>query len=241
MAGFVVYLITYDDLDLLKGAVASIPDGVTTYVLDGRYADFPGETINTPGCREWCESQPDVIYDSPESLLPWGHEGWEDEPQLRHPIHAQATYANYELLPQDEWVLHLDADERLDKFDVDLESLPRDHKFMPYINSLAPRGISVPRLYVPKHWTFWIAGVMYPRDVVPRTASLPDLLKLHIETSYQDANRGWLTKQIRVNNYGNERPPDYHLRRAKQLETMGRSDRAQDYLEKVEERGEDDV
>lgn len=238
MAEWCVYIPTWGDLDFLKGAVASVPDGVVTHVVDGRYADFPGETVRTPGLAEWCAQTVNTAYHTPpDDRLPWGHEHVDEEPRLRHPGHEQAKFANYEVLPQDEWVLHIDADERIETFDVPFADLDERWKFVPYIDSLAERGIGVPRLYVPGNWTFWIGGVFYPRGFWPRDTPLAKLRDLHLQSmSHQYINRGGLMDQIRLHNVGDERPPEYHERRAAQLETMGRHDRAEDYREMVAER-----
>lgn len=240
MADFAAYVKSYDDLELLKGCVASIPDGVDIYVLDGRYADFPGDTLRTPGLKQWCADQGDEIeyHTPPDDRLPWGHERYEEEPHLRWPIHEQAKYANYEILPQETWVLHLDADERLDTFDESLLDADPRLKFAPHIDSLAPRNLTVPRLYQPQHWTFWIAGVMYPREYWSRETAAQRLFELHLMSmSHQAINRRYVPERLRVHNVGEEeRPPDYHERRADQLETMGRGDRAATYREKVAER-----
>lgn len=237
-----VYIKCYDDLKFLKGAVASIPESADTiYVVDGRYADFDGEDLRTPGCKEWCDRQPGVEYYTPtDDRLPWGHELVDEEPEVRHPIHEQATFANYEVLPQDEWVLHLDADERIKKFDEDLfEVVDNRWKYAPHIDSLAERDLTVPRLYKPNYWTFWIAGVMYPREYWDRDTPPKKLLKLHLDSmSHQAINRAFVTDFIEIENIGDDRPPDYHERRAEQLETMGRNDRANQYRRKVAERVE---
>lgn len=239
MASPIVYVKTYADLDLLKGCVRSIPPDVPVYVLDGRYADFPGETLRTPGCEAWCAKQDNVTYHTPpDDRLPWGHERWEDEPGIRWPIHEQAKYANYEMLPQDRWVIHLDADERLAAVEWDLFDLFRDRwKYAPHISSLAKRGLTVPRIYKPEHWTFWIAGVMYPREYWPRDTPAEKLAALHHRSmAHQSINREH-APTIQIENVGEEeRPPEYHERRADQLETMGRQERAQQYREKVERR-----
>lgn len=239
MATWAVYVKTYDDLDLLKGCVESVPDGVPVYVLDGRYADFPGESLRTPETEGWCESQPDVAYHTPpDDRLPWGHEHVDEEPHLRWPIHEQAKFANYDMLPQDEWILHLDADERLEHIDTSVfDRLDPKWKYAPYIDSLAERNLMVPRVYQPQHWTFWIAGVMYPREFWPRDTPAEKLFQLHMASlTHQSINRGQLPEAIRIHNVGEGRPPDYHERRADQLETMGRHDRARQYREKVAER-----
>lgn len=239
MAQWAVYVKTYDDIDLLKGCVESIPEGVPIYVVDGRYADFPGESLRTPGTREWCESQPNVEYHTPaDERLPWGHERYEAEPHLRWPIHEQAKYANYEVLPQDKWVLHMDADERLVEAAEGLfERLDPKRKYAPYIDSLAERDLLVPRVYQPRHWTFWIAGVMYPREFWDRETPVEKLFQLHtVSMTHQSINRETIPDLLRIHNVGDDRPPDYHDRRADQLETMGRVGRADQYREMVAER-----
>lgn len=233
MAAWNVYIPCWGDFEFLRGAVESLPPEPTVYVVDGRYADFPGDTLRTPGLEDWCSEQPSVEYYSPaDDRLPWGHEHASDEPHLRHPGYEQAKYANYEVLPQDEWVLHVDADERLRRFDADLKALPRSHKFVPYIDSLAERGIGVPRLYVPGWWTFWIGGVFYPREYWDRGTPIEKLAELHaMSMTHQYINRGELLDDIRIHNVGSERPREYHEARARQLEAMGRVDRARDYRE----------
>lgn len=239
MADWAAYVKTYDDLELLKGCVGSIPEDVPVYVVDGRYADFPGDTLRTPGTREWCEDQPTVEYHTPpDDHLPWGHEHVEEEPHLRWPIHEQAKFANYEVLPQDTWVLHMDADERLEYVEAGLfDRLDPNHKYAPYIDSLAERNLTVPRIYQPRHWTFWIAGVMYPREYWPRDTPVETLFNLHVASMvHQSINREMIPEAVRIHNVGDDRPPDYHERRADQLETMGRMGRAQQYREKVADR-----
>jgi hypothetical protein len=236
MDDWCVYIKSYDDLDMLEGAVKSIPDGVPIYVLDGRYADFDGDGIRTDGAEDWCESEDNVHYHTPPDVeLPWGHRHVDVTPSLRAPIHEQAKWANYRMLPQDRWVIHMDADERLETFAVDWDDLDSQNKYVPYIDSLAERDVGVPRLYVPEQWTFWIAGVMYPRAMFPRWTPLPRLLRLHVETRYQYSHREALTESIRITNVGDSRPPDYHERRADQLDNMGRHDRAEQYREMIDD------
>lgn len=243
-APFQVYIKCYDDLSNVQHCVASINGDAPIYVVDGRYADFPGDTVRTPGLREWCEDQANVTYHSPpDDRLPWGHEHVDAAPQLRYPIHEQACYANYEVLPQDAWILHLDTDERLDRFDRDLlDDLDPRVKVVPYIDSLADRGIGVPRLYQPRHWTFWIAGVMYPREYWSRETPVARLAELHERSlAHQAINRRSAPDAIRIHNTGADRTPEYHLRRACQLATMGRHARARQYVNQVRERAPDVV
>lgn len=238
-----VYVPMWSDLDMLKGLVPTLPDA-TVYVVDGRYADFPGDEVRTPGAREWCEDQSGVEYVTPpDDLLPWGHEAHEAEPFLRHPGHEQAVWVNHEFLPQDEWVIHIDTDERVEAFDraAVFNRVRDDHKYVPYVDTLDERDIGVPRLYKPKYWTFWIGGVFYPRDLIPRDTPLVDLFRYHTETNYQLSNRAPPAKPgiydcIRLRNVGADRPADYHERRAAQLETMGRPERANDYREMATDR-----
>jgi hypothetical protein len=239
MARWSAYVKTYGDLELLKGCIASIPSEIEVFVVDGRYADFPGDTLRTPGCEEWCSDKQNVTYCTPDDgLLPWGHEEYEDKPLHRIPIHEQAKWANHERLPQDQWVLHMDADERLEQFDPSvLDVLDDRQKGVPYIDSLAERGMAVPRLYKPKHWTFWIAGVMYPREFWPRDTPVEKLQELHLRSmTHQAINREKVYPYIRIHNRGDERDPEYHESRADQLEMMGRHDRAKEYREMVSER-----
>lgn len=228
-----VWVPFYDDLDWLTGLVETVPDGIHVYAVDGRHATFPGDHDLTPLAERWCSRQPDVTYCSPDKeRLPWGHEY--DDPRLRGPQYEKACYANYEVLPSGAWTLKLDTDERIRELDVDaVFDLNRKMRYSPRITPLDERNYQPQRLYVPRHWTFWLADQFFPRDFYPRDTPPGDLFAATIETNHGSANWGGLTPFIHIENIGAERPREYRERRRQQLERMGRHERAAEYHDSV--------
>lgn len=219
----------YDDLDQLKQMVATVPSDSHVYAVDGRHASFPGSSDLTDGAKDWCDEKPTVTYCAPsEGRLPWGHSY--DDPNLRGPQYEKARFANYEVLPGDEWVLKLDTDERVVAFDTGvLDRLDPMLKYSPPIDVLMWRGYHPTRLYVPEHWTFWLADQFYPRDFYPRDTPVEQLIHAAAETNHSAVNLGGFVDGAYIENVGEERDSGYQDRRAEQLETIGRVSRAQQY------------
>lgn len=229
MADLNIWMPTYDDVEQLGAALASTAvyaDHVDVHVIDGRYATFDGEDDLTPGAKLVCDEHEHVEYWTPRSL-PLGDPEVDD--RLRSPQHEQATWVNYDLLPGDEWALEMDTDERLETLDVDaLAELDPRRKYTATV--LTPDDEQLwptIRLYQPRYWTFWIDDVMFWRDFYPRSTSLSDLFKAHIETSHRNTGYGGETEAVVLRNHGGDRPDEYQERRAQQLEVMGADAAAQ--------------
>lgn len=230
MADLQVWTPFFDDLDWLQAMVATIPEDVPVYAVDGRHATFEGDTVLTPGAEAWCDEQANVTYCAPgESRLPWGSEY--DGPRAhRAPQYETARYANYEVLDPETWTLKLDTDERVLAFDQSvLADLDSERKYAPGVDVLAARGLKAYRVYQPAHWTFWLADVYFPRSLHPRSTPLADLVRIAAQTRHQTINAGGYVPGSFIKNVGAERPGDYQDRRADQLEAIGRTARATEY------------
>lgn len=235
MALLNVWIPCYDDLDQLREAIWStvaFEGSVDVYVVDGRYATFPGETDTTPGADEFCEGFDHVTYTTPPRL-PINATDEErfrlsnacDYPPkyLRLPQHEQAKWVNYQLLPENEWALEMDTDERLKSVEFDgLESLDPQKKYVPTVWQPDGTQLTLPiRLYQPRWWTFWIDDVMFWRQWYPRDTPVEDIFNAHRHSSHRGTNYGGVTGVIEMENMGTERDQEYQERRAVQLEEMG--------------------
>lgn len=220
----------YDDLDLLKRVVKSVPDDLTVFAVDGRYQHFPGETCLTDGAEEWCADQPNVRYcPPPEDQRPWGADRPDLPPKVRYDQHAETAYVNYELLPQDEWVLKLDTDERLVHLDRDeLEDCDPQMKYTPYMKSPTRGRLYSHRVYVPEYWTFWVDDVSFPRDFYSRHTSVVELARTQMDTMQNRSNHGGVLEGCVVYNEEADRPSEYLKRRQEHLRSMCREGRAEE-------------
>lgn len=231
MPNYNIHIHAFDDLPMCRDAVASVPDGVLVYIFDGRYADFPGEYDTTPGLESFCADHPDCTYYAP----PPEHRPFEGDSTLREPVARKARWA-FEHLPADEWTLKLDTDERLERFDADLDTLARDHKYAPVIRSTTGRSYHIARLFVPRHWTPWVDDCLLPRRYFLRDTALDRLATVWTEDLYRRMRfikRGEIDT-VRIDNHGPERPAGYQDRRAAQLRAMGREDRFMELKEREE-------
>lgn len=230
-----VRICAYGDLPQCREAVASVtehlPDGVPIHVCDGRYATFDGETDLTPGLEAFCGAHPDCTYHAPpEEYLPFGWDRIADgtPAEWRPGVHAKAQWID-ETLPSDEWTLKLDTDERLARFDADLETLDREFRYAPIID-LHGDGkdrAHVARLWVPTHWTRWADDCLLPRNLFPRDTSLKQLQRIWRDKRYEMFRfiRLRQRQDIHIDNYGAERPDAYQQRRADHLQRIGRGER----------------
>lgn len=219
-----IWMPCFDDLGQLEAALAStadFDDVVDVTVVDGRYASFDGDHDLTPGAEEACDAYDHVTYTHPPEL-PIGRDT-ERGALLRSPQHEQAKWVNYEVLPQEEWALEMDTDERLEHVDVDaIADLDPRRKYTPQV--LTPNGDQLKpaiRLYQPGYWTFWIDDVMFWRSFYPRDTPLEELFEAHVYSVHRNTGYAGETGAIRIRNLGAERPQDYRNRRGDQLEAMG--------------------
>lgn len=227
MTDWNVHIHAYDDLDMLREAVESVPEGVPIHVFDGRYHTFPGERNATPEIRDFCTTHPDCTYHHPDhDDLPFGDPNTLGE--WRSAVHEKAMWA-FELLPEHEWTLKLDTDERLNAFDTSLfDGLKPSGKYCPRIAMEDdPMGdVHIARLWQPRYWTPWIDDCLLPRDLLPRDVSLE---RLHTAwEKYQMlrfVDRYEIT-EIQIHNVGSDRSDDYLSRRTIHLQNIGRDDRA---------------
>lgn len=221
---FNVHIYCYDDLELLQGAVRSIPEDIKIYALDGRYVDFKGETDLTPGAEEWCKSRENVIYHSPpKSHLPFGKYGSSEH---RYSQHEKGCWANYKILPPNQWTLQMDTDERLIRLNRDVfERFEDDHRYRPKILTDDGRRVTQPRIWKPKFWTLWIDDAAIPRDLASREYPLQYLQGQW--KKYRSKRMEHVSEDdIFIENYGMARPDEYNERRANQLEAIRRGHRA---------------
>lgn len=219
-----IWIPCFDDLDQLEQALAStepFDDVADVTVVDGRYATFDGDADLTAGAEEACDAYDHVTYTHPPEL-PIGDDT-ETAAILRSPQHTQARWVNYEVLPQDEWALEMDTDERLEHVDADeLDELNPRRKYTPKV--LTPDDEQLKpaiRLYQPGYWTCWIDDVLFWREFYPRETPLKELFKAHIESVHRNTGYAGGTDAIRIRNLGPERPQEYRERRGDQLTAMG--------------------
>lgn len=238
MTEYCVYLYTFDDLEMAKGAIASIPEGVPVHVFDGRHADFPGEYNLTPGLKAFCGLHPDCTYhEPPPEHRPFGSTA--DPAAYRTPGHAKASWV-FDELPQSTWALKMDTDERLERVDVDFDALDSKHKYCPQIDfSGESRTVTIARLCKPKYWTPWIGDCWLPREVFPRETPIECLATAYTNDVYLATRFAYRSDlpAVRIRNIGSERPDDYQQRRMKQLRHRKRDDRFTELKTRVEGAG----
>lgn len=239
----------YGDLDLLRGAVESVPEGLPIHVVDGRFESFGTEELPdlTPGTREFCLTHPDLYYHRPEAdRLPFGSEFEDADPTLRPGVHAKARYSYYEVLPGDEWVLQIDTDERVLDLDLSvLDDLDPNKRYQPRFewDEAGRRGFAspmiVPRVTYPTHWTLWIDDSGVPRREVSRDADLPTVEEAFWK--YRDEYYYEYLPEVRLRNLGpGVRDEQYTRDRADHLNTIGRYARATEVGRLARDSPEDD-
>lgn len=231
MTDWNVHLYAFDDLDQVREAVATIPDGVDVYVCDGRYVDFRGDSNLTDGLDEFCADNRHCHYHAPDKdRLPFGDPTAAGE--LRSSVHEKAAWVNYEVLPQDEWTLKMDADERLTNFKVDLAHLKERWRYCPRIYRKREDECHIARLWQPRHWTVWIDDCLLPRDIFPRGYPLERLARVHLDPHYSAIRFAYREEMrdgdITIHNVGIDRPREYQERRVAHLQRLGRETRAEE-------------
>lgn len=225
-----VHMYLFDDLAMAKEAVASVPGGFPIHLVDGRYADFPGDYNLTPGAQSWAATQPDVTYHAPpDDLLPFGDP---NNTAHRRSTHEKAKWVNYDVLPPAEWTLKLDSDERLVEFDWErVADLDPGRRWRIQIEVVGePREWRLTRLWQPNYWTVWANDLLLPRSEVPRDTELERLQQLWNNQYHR--GRGHFT-EARIINYGVDRPQEYNERRVEHLHSIGRDQRASDFTTHV--------
>lgn len=232
-----VRIMCFDDLEMLRGAVASIPSSWTIYVCDGRYISFEDDKDWTPAIRDWCKNIKNVRYcKPPDERLPFGVDrDWPDD--LRPGVTAKGEWMLYEVLPQDEWVLKIDTDERLKEFDININDLDPYSKYCPEINMVGEehRFPFIERLYVPQNWSVWVDDCLLPREEFPRDSDPSYLREMHRD-KYGSRIRKRFIDSIKIDNIGAQRDSEYQEKRHEQLKKIGRGDRAQEVSEMLKER-----
>lgn len=221
---FTFHIPIFDDLIELRRAVETVPSDVKVHVLDGRYCDFPGNYDVTPGAAEFCDGYDNLVYHRPpDDLLPFG------DPKIpisyRDSIHKKAEWMYYDVLPQDQWTVHMDSDERLIYMDRSVFSRLQDDDFLSprmYIRKGNARNETqtasietTPRIFKPKFWTFWVDDLAVPRHQCPRGLGSEETKRV-----YQESNRWEYTRNTRsvvFENLGNTRPEGYLEKRTGQL------------------------
>lgn len=221
----------YDELGLFKRAVRSVPDHLHIHAFDGRWETFPGEHDVTPGAKAWCADRENVTYHAPPpERRPWGVEMESDDPTTRYDQTAEARFMNYETLPEDEWVLKLDADETIAEYDGSVfEALDERRRYKPVVGTAQGERLFTDRIYVPKYWTFWLDDCYFPRGLHSRERPVEHLAWIQRETDHNQLGQGGVVEAIRIVNHGEERSAGYQERRAEHLEAMGRDKRAREY------------
>jgi hypothetical protein len=219
----------YGDLEMLRGAVNSVPDWCDIHIFDGRYYSFPGDTDKTPGLKQWCNQRNDVNLHIPDTdRLPFGHSS-SKSPELRPGVTEKGQWAVHDVLPQDEWTLKLDTDERILDIDRDsLMSLSEKRKYSPHVNF--DRGewgdsFNLTRLYIPKYWTVWADDCFVWREHYPRDTDIDTLKYVTQHTDENDFRRD-NTQSIKIENIGAERDREYIQSRIEHLKNFDGVNRA---------------
>lgn len=220
---FNIHIRIYDDLPELRRAINSIPRDVVIHVLDGRYADFDGGTLLTPGASDLCRERPNLRYHAPsEDRLPFGD--LSVGKSYRDSIYKKACWAYYEVLPEDQWTIRMDSDERLIYLDrTFFERISDDKVFSPRIymrEDLSDSGNSsviscTMRIFKPKYWTFWTGDLMIPRHQCERGLGAKETKKIHQDVDQREFREK--TQSVIIENLGEKRPDDYLSRRMNQL------------------------
>ena len=222
---WVVAIPAYGDAGFAERAIASVPEGIPVHVFDGRYAAFEGEGDLTPQLEEACRLYKNAEYHAPpDYYLPFGA-SYEGPQEDRPGVYEKAAWMYHEVLPQDVWVLKLDADEELLE-GPDPDRLNPDKKYLADIDIHGDdRSIYPTRLVVPDRWTAWLDDCFCPRVQVPRDTPLSQLRDEWNE--YRGV--GWSRAKVaRIANYGIDRPEDYRQRRLDHLIRIGREDAVAD-------------
>lgn len=232
MTGWNVHVYCFDDLGMLRGCVDSVPPDVDVHVFDGRHMDFAGEHALTPEIEYYCRSIPQCEYHAPPAEdLPFGDA---DTLDRRSAGYYKSRFV-FEHLPDDEWTLKMDTDERLEAFDADLSAFDADRKLCPEIVR-GPEGedrCHIARLFQPGYWTPWIGDCLLPREAFPMDVPLENLATIWEHQRYRVlrfVNRTEVAG-VRIRNVGHDRPADYQARRVEQLEARGRAERAAELRE----------
>ncbi len=207
----------YGEADMLREALDSVTTVVpeaSVLVLDGRYANFYyGEDDTTRGSEDLCRLYEGVSYRSPpDDALPFG-EGLSG----RRPIYDKAEWVWYEQADAGTWSLKLDDDERLRRFDVDLSNLDRREKHVATIG-MPDDVITIPRLWVPEEWTFFVDDLCFPRDEFPRSLSF-EALRDDLGPEATWTRVGYTTADdVQIVNRGENRSTAYRVERDQQKE-----------------------
>jgi len=225
-----IHLHAFQDPDQLRDCLASIPPQYDVRVFDGRYCHFAGDRNTTPAFREICEPLSNVkLFVPPVEILPFGDP--EHPPEWRSDLHEKTQWA-WSHLPDDEWTLKLDTDERIDALPPDVtDGLDRAKKYSPEFETVGVGrdAIHIARLFVPGNWSPWIDDCMVPRELFPREMPLIRHAAIWTEDKHRMIRfigRSGLS-DIEIRNVGVERPPAYQERRVDHLKTIGREDRAE--------------
>lgn len=234
---FNVHMYAYGEVELAKRAIASIPDGVTVHVFDGRHAEFG--TVDdpdlTPKLREFCGRMPDARYYAPDdNKLPFGSA---DRAAVRHSGWKKAVFA-FRHLPPNQWTLKVDADETFTAIDPDFSfcDLIPSQKYAVPVDHPTFGTVMINRLFVPRHWTPYIGDCQLPRALFPRDTPFDTVQRMWNKNKrvlYWD--RGQVSA-IRLANHDDERSLSYQRKRVEQLRARGRPNRAAQLEEELAER-----
>lgn len=232
-----VHIYAYGDggvKDAIRSAESVLPEA-HVYVIDGRYANFPKVDCFdiTPGLESFCEDRPNVSYHAPPTEeLPYG-----EQSETFGGISGQvekARFTNYEVLPQDEWSIKLDSDERLERFDVNLDSLDRTTKYFPAVTFRMTAQQTLPRLWVPGNWTFLMNDCSVPRDVLGRAASNEDIMEAALDIAENGEGEA-LTETCLpgfcITNDESTHGPEYLESRVYHLVRLGRFERSVELID----------
>lgn len=233
-----IHIHCYGDY-IVKDAIRSVPPDLATHVLDGRIAGFPqlNDSDLTPGLESWCADYPDVKYHAPpEHRLPFGDPDSID-PNHRTDRYDKGTWAQYDVLPSDEWTFKLDADEYIVEFQIDRDLIP-GKRYFPHIKFYGPEQPILPRLWIPKYWTFYTSDCAVPREAVPRDLSPSDTraaasIWLDNDGPAKDDPEQFKLPNVKVVNDMSRYSDEYVNARATHLQRTGDPERAAKYSESV--------
>lgn len=194
-----VVLPAWGEPELVDDALSSVrehlPDA-PIYVLDGRLAGLGNPPNVTPGLLHVCQQHGAQYERPPAHYLPFGYD--DEDPDLYYAEFAKAQWVYYEAVPAREWALAMRPNERLRRYDIELDDLHRRTKYA--VQVTRPEENSTPeqaRLFVPEYWTFILHDVAAPRHAVRRGKTYEQLREVWAPSlSWAHTNREYTERVV---------------------------------------------
>lgn len=224
-----VLIMAYDDLEQLRQAVSTIPENIDVYVVDGRYDNFEGDSIYTEEIESWASNIDRVKYYKPDRDILFGAD-LNINDKYRPGVTQKGQLGIHEVVPQEEWLLRLDTDERITHFDFNEAELNKHWKYCIEVNMVGEEYTQyLPRVIYPKFWTVWTDDIYIPRKQYPRDTDIKKLYEIHKDQTDIISGSRRRLDTIKVDHCGVDRDADYLSRRADHLSTIERYNRANEY------------